>query len=139
MGAAVAGDRGTHGPAGGGGAMSVFRWLPWNRERQTDELADELRAHIEMAQADRVARGESPSAAAAAARREFGNVGLVQEVSRDEWGRAGMWLERLAQDVRFGLRVLRRAPGFATVSVLTIALGIGATKAIFSVVDATLL
>lgn len=92
-----------------------------------------------MAKADRIARGEAPGDAEAAARREFGNVGLVQEVSRDEWGRGGMWLERLAQDVRFALRMLRRAPGFATVSILTIALGIGATTAIFSVVDATLL
>ena len=119
--------------------MSVFRWLPWNRERQTEELAAELREHLEMAAADRIARGEAPWEAMAAARREFGNFGLVQEVSRDQWGRAGTWLERLAQDVRFALRTLRRAPGFAAVSVLTIALGIGATTAIFSVVDATLL
>ena len=117
--------------------MNISDWLPWVRERRTRELTDELRTHLEMATADRIARGESPADASAHARREFGNVGLVQEISRDRW--AGASLERIAQDVRVALRLLRRAPGFTTVSVLTIALGIGATTAMFSVVDATLL
>ncbi|HKW10881.1 MAG TPA: ABC transporter permease [Gemmatimonadaceae bacterium] len=119
--------------------MSLLEWLPWIRERKTNELADELAAHLEMAEADRVARGESPREAAANARREFGNAGLVQEISRDEWGSGAMGAERLAQDVRFALRLLRKAPGFASVAILTIALGIGATTAIYSVIDATLL
>jgi putative ABC transport system permease protein len=119
--------------------MSILEWLPWVRTRRSEELADELRAHLEMAEADRVARGELPEEAAANARREFGNVGLVQEISRDEWGRGPMWLEHLGQDVRFALRTLRRAPGFATAACLTIAVGIAATTAIFSVVNATLL
>jgi predicted permease len=119
--------------------MSLFEWLPWVRARRSAELADELRTHLEMAAEDRVRRGEAPVDAKANARREFGNIGLVQEISRDHWGRGAMWMERCGQDLRFALRALRRAPGFTTVACLTIALGIGGTTAIFSVVDATLL
>jgi putative ABC transport system permease protein len=119
--------------------MSILEWLPWVRARRTRELADEFRAHLEMAEADRIARGETPAEAASNARREFGNVGLVQEISRDEWSRGGLWLERFAQDVHFAIRMLRRAPAFTTVVMLTIAIGVGATTAIFSVVNATLL
>jgi len=119
--------------------MSVLDWLPWRRARLTGELADELRAHLAMATRDRIARGESPADASANARREFGNVGLAQEISRDEWGAGGRWIEHLGQDVRFALRMLRRAPAFTTVVIVTIALGIGATTAIFSVVDSVVL
>ena len=119
--------------------MIPFDWLPSIRRRRTQELADELHEHLEMATADRIARGESPGEAAAAARREFGNVLLVQEISRDKWGRTGSWIENLGQDVRFALRMLRRAWGFTVTAVATIALGVGATTAIFSVAYATLL
>lgn len=119
--------------------MSVLDWLPWVRARRTRELNDELRTHLELAAIDRVSRGESPTDAVANARREFGNAGLAQELARDEWGQGSLWLEQLGQDVRFAVRVLRRAPGFAAIAILTVALGIGATTAIFSVVDATLL
>ncbi len=117
--------------------MSFFDWLPWVRDRRTRELADELRTHLEIATAERIARGESPDDAAANARREFGNVGLVKDVARDRW--SGVALERVVQDVQVALRMFRRAPGFTTIAVLTIALGIGATTAIFGVVDATLI
>jgi macrolide transport system ATP-binding/permease protein len=70
--------------------MSLLEWLPWIRDRRTRELAEELRTHLEMAQADRMARGESAADAAVAARREFGNASLVQEIARDAWG--GAWV-----------------------------------------------
>ncbi len=118
--------------------MSILDWFPWVRDRRGDELTDELRAHLEMAVADRVARGESQREAVANARRELGNAGLVQEVSRDQWGGVGLWIERLVQDVKVATRMVRHAPGFATVAILTIAIGVGGASSIFSVVNATL-
>ncbi|HET7371860.1 MAG TPA: ABC transporter permease, partial [Gemmatimonadaceae bacterium] len=117
-----------------------MRLLWWRSRADRDsDLDDEIRAHFAMAVADRIARGESPQAAVAAARREFGNVGHVKEVTREAWGGAGMWLERLAQDARYAARSLRRAPVFAVTAILTLALGIGVTTAMFTVVRSVLL
>src|SRR5882724_2861397 len=115
-----------------------MKWFPsFGFQRRKRELQEEIDAHLQMAIADRVARGETAETARQAAAREFGNIPLVQDVTRDMWGQA--WLEQLGRDVRYALRQLRKSPGFTITATAMLAVAICANSTVFSWIDGTML
>src|SRR5688500_7288787 len=127
------------------GLRRFFRLPPRRPRDAADDVDEELRFHLDMRAQDLVASGLAPDAARAAARREFGDLeGTRRALAAHDAvelraTRRTEWLEEMRQDVRFALRQLRRAPAHAAAAIATLAVGVGATTAIFSVVDGVLL
>jgi hypothetical protein len=112
----------------------MFRF---GRRPDEDELDQEIQAHLAMAALDRMDRGEEAEQAASAVRKEFGNVGLVKEVTREVTS-FQLW-NGIARDARYACHALARTPVFTVIALLLLAFGIGANSAIYGVIHATLI
>ena len=117
--------------------LSMQLRMLFRRRRAGQSLDSEIAFHLDQQIAENRASGMSPAEARRAALRSFGNPGLIREETRGTWN----WttLEKLARDLRFGVRTLLRSPGFAFVSILIMALGLGAATSLFTMVRAVLL
>ena len=113
----------------------LWSWL--RREARARDLQEEIQLHLELKVQEHIANGASPEDARRQAKLDFGNTSLVAERSRERWG--FVQLEDICRDIAYGVRQFVRNPGFAAIVVLTLALGIGANSAIFSVINTFLL
>jgi predicted permease len=109
----------------------------FHRNRLDDEVGAEIRLHLDLRRQALIDEGMSPADADREARRQFGNVALIRERTRDEWG--GSSFDVLVQDVRYGLRMIRKSPGFSAIAIASLAVGIGTSTVLFSVASAFVL
>src|SRR6516165_9029334 len=116
---------------------AVSRLLAVFRKKRCDaEMAEEMQHHLDSLIDRKVAAGMSPMEAGSAARREFGGVEQIKELAREQ--RIWMWPDQVGQDLRFGLRMLRRSRAFSALAILCLTLGIGTTAAVFSWIEGIL-
>jgi putative ABC transport system permease protein len=116
---------------------ALRRLLAWSRrDRLDDDLAEEIRLHLDLRTRALIDSGVAPADAGREARRQFGNVTAIRERTRDQWG--GVSIDVLVQDVRYGLRMIRKAPGFSGVAIASLAVGIGASTVLFSLANSFL-
>ena len=112
-------------------------WMLMRRQQFDADLKEEMRLHVELREQEQIQAGLSPREARQAASRRFGNATVLKEKSHMAWG--WDWLESFVQDIEYGSRAMLRSPALSIVALLSLALGIGANTAIFSLLDAVML